>query len=439
MSVSTRPLVGALRRIVGPAGFSYDPKALKAAAIDGRHPRWVVRPRTVEQVSAVLALAEEESLAVVTRGSGSSLDFGWPPARLDIVLDMTAFDHIVNDNPADLTVSLEAGVTAGALAIRAAARQQFLPVDPPGAAARTLGGMVASNASGPLRFRYGTLRDLLLGVRFVQADGVVTWGGARVVKSVSGYDVPKLLVGSLGTLGVLVELTLRLHPAPAVDRSWLLTLNAPSAAQPVVDRLLDSPLQPNRVEYLNPGALTACALPAAGGALAIAIGSVEDAVREQGERLTELSRGPGVASAPLPAEFWAVYDQAIGKAEGEVVLHLRTLPARFGETAQEVEDALAVAAVDLPPIVTGCAGLGTLRVVLTGAEPVAVRALVDRLRSVLSPLEGSVVVQGGDPGLRAQLDPWGTPEPGVLAVMRKIKATFDPKRVLSPGRFIGQL
>jgi glycolate oxidase FAD binding subunit len=439
VSVSTRSLVGALRHIVGPAGFSYDPKVLKAAAIDGRHPRWVVRPRTVEQLSAVLALAEAESLAVVPRGSGSSLNFGWPPARLDMVLDMTGFDRVVDDNPADLTVSLEAGVTLGALAARAATRQQFLPIDPPGAAARTLGGMVASNASGPLRFRYGTLRDLLLGVRFVQADGVVTRGGARVVKSVSGYDVPKLLVGSLGTLGVLVELTLRLHPAPAVERSWLLTLNAPSEVQPVVDGVLDSTLQPSRLEYLNPGGLMACALSAGGAALVVAIGSVEEAVREQGERLAELGRAIGVALTPLPTAFWASYDQAVGQAEGEVVLHLRTLPARFGETVQELEEELAVAAADLPPIVTGCAGLGTLRVVLTGAQAVDVRALVDRLRGFLSPMGGSVVVQGGGAELRRQVDPWGVPEPGVLALMRKVKATFDPKRVLSPGRFIGQL
>src|SRR5207245_9923324 len=113
------------------------------------------------------------------------------------------------------------GSASRPLASLLAARRQFLALDPAGAAARTLGGMTATNASGPLRARYGTMRDLLLGVRFVQADGVVTWGGSKVVKSVSGYDVPKLMVGALGTLGVLGELTLRLHPRPDVEGSWL--------------------------------------------------------------------------------------------------------------------------------------------------------------------------------------------------------------------------
>src|SRR6266540_3133332 len=112
-----------------------------------------------------------------------------------------------------------------------ASRRQLLPVDPPGVGSRTLGGLVATAASGPLRARYGTLRDLLLGVRFVQADGVVTWGGARVVKSVTGYDVPKLMVGALGSLGVLGELTLRLHPMPEFEATWLASFNGPAAAQ----------------------------------------------------------------------------------------------------------------------------------------------------------------------------------------------------------------
>ena len=212
--MSARSIAEALGKIVGRDRVVDDPARLAGAAVDGVIPRWVVHATATEQVSAVLALASEESLAVVPRGSGSALDLGNPPARVDIVLDLTDMDRVIEDNPDDLTVSVEAGLTAGALAARLAPRRQWLPVDPPGGSSRTLGGLVATAAHGPLRARYGTLRDLLLGVRFVQADGVVTWGGARVVKSVTGYDVPKLMVGSLGTLGVLCELTLRLHPQP---------------------------------------------------------------------------------------------------------------------------------------------------------------------------------------------------------------------------------
>src|SRR5206468_12629514 len=150
---------------------------------------------------------------------------------------------------------VQAGISSGALAARLSPRRQWLALDPPGGAARTLGGIVATNASGPRRVRYGTARDLLLGVRFVQADGVVTWGGSKVVKSVSGYDVPKLMVGALGTLGILAEVTLRLHPLPEVERSWLALVASPGEAQAFVERVIASPLQPSRVEIFNERAL----------------------------------------------------------------------------------------------------------------------------------------------------------------------------------------
>ncbi len=142
--------------------------------------------------------------------------------------------------------------------------RQFLPLDPRGDA-HTIGGIAAAGLSGPLRFRYGTMRDLLLGVRFVQADGVATWGGSKVVKSVTGYDVPKLMVGALGTLGVLVELTLRLHARPEVERTWMVPCGSAAAAGTLTAALLDSPLQPNRIELMNEHALGR-RRPAAGAA-----------------------------------------------------------------------------------------------------------------------------------------------------------------------------
>src|SRR5215470_54696 len=180
MAVTTRSIAAGLVSIGGRDSVIEDPTWLAAHAVDGVVPRWSIRAGNVEQVVAVLALAAEESLAVVPRGSGSALGLGHPPARVDVLLDMRAMDRVVDYNPDDLTASVEAGVTAGALAARLGPRRQLLPLDPPGVASRTLGGLVATAASGPLRLRYGTLRDLLLGVRFVQADGVVTWGGARV-------------------------------------------------------------------------------------------------------------------------------------------------------------------------------------------------------------------------------------------------------------------
>ena len=201
-------------------------------------------------------------------------------------------------------MTVGAGATLGRLEAPLRARGQFLPLDPPGAATRTIGGVVATNASGPLRVRYGTSRDLLLGVRFVQADGVVTWGGAKVVKSVTGYDIPKLMVGSLGTLGILSELTLRLHPLPNCERTWIVTFGAAQSAQAFVASLMDSALQPNRVEWLNRMAARAWTEMPAAAAIVVSVGSVEASVLDQQTRIEERARQANGVMSEVAHDCW---------------------------------------------------------------------------------------------------------------------------------------
>src|SRR2546425_10229217 len=291
MPVAARSIGEAFVTIAGRDRVRDDVRAARAAAVDGQLPRWVVRPASIDQLSRIVALAHDDGLVVVPRGGGSALELGRPPARVDVVIDLSGLDQVLEYNPDDLTITVQAGITAGALAALLAPRRQFLALDPPGAATRTLGGMTATNATGPLRVRYGTMRDLLLGVRFVQADGVVTWGGSKVVKSVSGYDVPKLMVGALGTLGVLGELTLRLHPLPDVERTWLVPLPSTQAAQALVERIVDSPLQPNRIEFFNDRALEALPVETGVGGVAGSVGGVGGGVRGEGGRVGTMAEG----------------------------------------------------------------------------------------------------------------------------------------------------
>src|SRR5437660_3295739 len=344
VSVVARPIGRALAAIVGRESVVEADEACARSAIDGLVPRWVVQPTSLEQVSRVLALAWDAELAVVPRGGGNALELGRPPSRLDLVLDLRRLDRIIEYNSDDLTVTVEAGTTAAALAARVGTRRQLLPLDPAGVARRTLGGLAATNASGPLRARYGTLRDLLLGVRFVQADGVVTWGGAKVVKSVSGYDVPKLMVGALGTLGVLTELTLRLHPLPDSERSWLVPLDRPQAAQDFVARLIDSPLQPSRVELFNDHASRLLLAESGSAGVAVSIGSVADAVREQGERLAAMATAQGARIVPLPDGFWSTVSSAMEPPPGWTVLHVASLAGRLADTVDAIGDIVRTAA-----------------------------------------------------------------------------------------------
>ena len=428
MAVTTSAaLSDALRTIVGAEHVREG-----GAPVDGVLPRWIAAPATVAEAAALVALAHDARLAVVPRGGGNALELGHPPGRVDLVLETRRLDAVLEYTPEDLTVTVQAGCTAGALAAQLAPWRQILPLDPPGFTARSLGGIAATQASGPLRQRYGTMRDLLLGVRFAQADGVLTWGGAKVVKSVSGYDVPKLMVGALGTLGVLLELTLRLHPAPDYESTWLATFRTPAHGQECVAGLLDSTVQPNRLELLDSRMLAACGLPVSAAALAISIGTIEPAVRaEEGLVKALVQRAHGTFET-MGASFWRTYDRALGAFDG-VTLRIGTVPARLVETLGAVQAVLPDAAV------AGSAGLGALRALVTHTDAAALARALERLRATLGDIDGAVVVERASRALREGLDPWGEVAAPALAVMRALKTEFDPRGVLNPGRFVGGL
>lgn len=429
MSVAARPIGAALSAVLGDR-LRDDAETCGAATVDGVTPRWVARPASVDEVARVLAVAHEERLAVTPRGSGTALELGRPPARLDLALDLRGLDRVLEYNPDDLTVTVQAGVPGATLAARLAAHGQALPLDPPGWQRRTLGGVVATQASGPLRLRYGAPRDLLLGVRFVQADGVVTWGGAKVVKSVTGYDVPKLLAGSLGTLGVLAELTLRLHPVSEAEATAVALFAETARAQDFVARLLDSTAQPGRVELLDARALNACSLERAGAGVAVSIATVEEAVRAQHVVVAQLAEAAGGRVVwPAPG-FWSAYERTQLEA-GPTVVRVATLVNRV---------AAAVAGVGgAGRGITGSAALGLLRISLPAAPVTMVAAVVERLREIVAEADGSVVVERGSRALREVVDPWGPVAEGAMDVMRALKTEFDPRGVLNPGRFVGGL
>ena len=438
VAVSTRALVDAFRSIVGGAQARDDRAAREAFAIDGVMPALVVAPASIDETASVVALAAAEHLAIVPRGSGTSLAQGRPAERVDLVLDLSRLDRVVEYNADDLTATVEAGVTAGSLAAILRARGQQLAVDPPGGSARTLGGLVATNASGPLRARYGTLRDLLLGVRFVQADGVLTWGGSKVVKSVTGYDVPKLMVGGLGTLGVLSELTLRLHALPEAEHTSVIAFASATAAEELALRILDSSLQPNRLEMGDAGVSRALGVEGS-CALAVSFASVEPAVAAQAAEVIRLAQRAGALAVRSVPDLWAVYDRIWARDADATLLTLGSMPGRLAETFGAVAAASEALGSGPKMLAGGSAVIGSLRMLVRGAAPSAVARLIEDVRSSVSGWDGTVIVQGAPRDVRAAVDPWGPVPAEALAVMRALKLTFDPEGLLNPGRFVGGL
>src|SRR6266568_6125363 len=196
-----------------------DPDELRNYAVDGLLPRLAVIPETVEQVAQIVALANQQGLTVLSLGGGSRINLGGIPERIDVLLEMDSLTRLLEHEAPDLTCHVEAGITLAALQAQLATKGQRLALDPPGAQQATIGGILASNASGPKRLRYGTARDMVIGLHVVQASGEVARSGGRVVKNVAGYDLNKLYIGSLGTLGIIVEANFKLQPFPIKERT----------------------------------------------------------------------------------------------------------------------------------------------------------------------------------------------------------------------------
>ncbi|HKW95250.1 MAG TPA: FAD-binding oxidoreductase, partial [Methylomirabilota bacterium] len=382
-----------------------------------------------------LALCAAERLAVVVRGRGSSLALGNPPRRLDVVLELSRLAAVRDYVPEDMVATVEAGVTLGALAAHLAPHRQMLALDPPNGDGRSVGGVLATNASGPLRFRYGTGRDLLLGARFVQADGTLTWGGARVVKSVTGYDVPKLLVGSLGTLGVIVEATLRLHPRPPATRSWYLGFPADDRARAFLAALLDSPLQPDRAALVDAAGLRRAGLTADPFAFLLSIGSVAEAVEDQGRALERLASAHGGRSQGLAESAWAGLGQALG---GPILFRLACEPRRLLERMGEAQAMAGRLGVVAAVVAEPGHGVGWISL-WTAPVPARVAREVMQVRRALEPEGGSLVLERAPADLKAQVEVWGDIDAEILAIMKRIKTEFDPGDLLAPGRFVGRL
>jgi glycolate oxidase FAD binding subunit len=407
-------------------------------AVDGVRPRFVAAPLTVDAVGRVMALASAHGLAVVPTGNGTRLGWGAPPRRLDIVLSLARLDRILAYEPADLTLSVECGTTIGALDPVLRPYRQFVPIDGPGSRTSTIGGLIATGAAGPYRARYGTMRDLLVGVTVVRADGTLVRGGGRVVKNVTGYDIPKLHVGALGTLGVVVEAHLRLHPRPAEERTWVAGFPSAEAALDAALEIRSTAVVLSRCQLLTPAALRTLGESAPPPcALAVTVGSVPAAVRAQGREIAEACGRVGGALVEVPdADAWwrrAVEVTWPGGDAPSLALRIGTRPTDVVKALHVVE---SVGPAGGALLGTANVATGVLHATLAPVEPSRVAEVVRRTREAVAALGGSCVVEHAPAAAKPGLDVWGDVGPA-LGAMQRLKAELDPAGVLNPGRYVG--
>jgi len=214
----------------------------------------VITPQTPEELADVLRRWALHERAMALVGAGSKRLMAGPVEAADECVSTAAMNHVLEYEPQDLTISVEAGLPWRELKRTVAENRQMVPLDPPFSDRATVGGVVASNSSGPRRLLYGTARDMVIGMRFATLEGKLVESGGMVVKNVAGLDMAKLMIGSFGTLAAVAVVNFKLTPAPEVERSFLLPFDSPESAVIARNRVLNGPLQPAAVDVLNPGA-----------------------------------------------------------------------------------------------------------------------------------------------------------------------------------------
>lgn len=411
-----------------------------ADAVDGVVPAHVARPETTEAVRHLVRKASGDGHALVATGLGRHLTIGEPPARLDLLLRLDRLDRVREHEAADMTVTVEVGCPLATLERVLAGAQQWLPLDPPAPEATTVGGLIAANLSGPLRASQGTVRDLLLGLRWVSPDGDLVSAGGRVVKNVAGYDLAKAHVGAYGTLGVLVEATFKVRPRPPRERALVLVCDHPRAALEVALAARDA-VEPGWLEIASPGLLAEapeapCVVVGWLG-LAEEVADAEDRVRSSAAaavhgrpRARALGTLDDDAAAGLRARL-----AGVALAPGAATLRAVTLPGALGAL---LADATRLAQDGgEPPCWAAHAASGIARIVVHEARNVA--PFVAALRPRLEAAGGSLLVERAAPDIKHAIRElggvFGDPGEG-RALMQRLKDAFDPRRTLAPGRFV---
>jgi len=408
-----------------------------------------VVPTTLGEVAESVRAAYEANQAVYPRGGGTALNYGCEASRAGVQLDLSSLKRIVDYTPRDMTIVVEAGVRMSELAATLAAEGQHLPIDVPRAGEATIGGVVATNWNGPRRYGHGTIRDYVIGIHAVDGRGVAFKGGGRVVKNVAGYDFCKLLTGSLGTLGVITQLALKVKPRPAASGAVAAECRGLAAADTMLARLVELPAPPVAIDMLQ-GAAWKSVLPQSEPPIAVSDANAVMVVRLEGTERevdwlsaqveTELRRSGGMnvrRLEPVEADaFWArqvaFCDQGAGDSSdgSAMVIKIAVPPSAVTAMVGQLLE------LDRECTIHSHAGNGIIYARFRRFQQADLtRVLVGRWRPAAIRFGGSLVVVSTTlEGLTPHLI-WGG-RTDATALLERVKEKFDPRNILNPGRFV---
>ncbi|MDP9237903.1 MAG: FAD-binding oxidoreductase [Chloroflexota bacterium] len=406
-------------------------QGLARFAVDSSEPDVEITPTSIGQLQAMLTEAHEAGIAVISVGGGTQLGIGNVPAAYDAAISLGRIDRVIAYEPADLTVTVEPGLRLSDLQELLATSGQCLPLDPPCDPAATIGGVLATNSSGPMRHAYGTARDWLIGARIVHADGASSKSGGRVVKNVAGYDMHKLHIGALGTLGVIAEATFKLTPLPIAQTSIAIGCgDARSACKLVLDAH-DAGLSIQAAEVLSPTAAHRMLDEARWSVVARCAGgqgAIDRTVRE----LNRLAMDAGAKTQVVNGEVWGRWSPEF--VPSVLSLRISVMPSAVAATIDALDRSLAGAAARISATVTA----GLVRVQLEPTRDEGAPALIGRASEIAMRNGGTMMIDAAPVAVKRSMDVFGPVRPDV-SIMKRLKEQFDPHGVLAPGRFAGRL
>jgi len=403
--------------------------------VDGKVPTIRCVPESPEQIGVLLSTCAEAGAGVVPWGGGTAMSLGNIPDRVDVVVDLARFDNLIEHDAANLTATIQAGMPLAALQEALGRERQCVPVDPPHPNRATLGGLVAANSNGPRRMAYGGIRDLVIGMKMVLATGEQIKAGGKVVKNVAGYDMCKLFVGSLGTLGIITEVTMKMAPLP--ERAATIFASGPlSKTVELVDAVFQTPLVPVGIALMSAEVPQDAGVRAQTSGVAVWAEGFDEAVNRHLREVDALAKRIGLSAEVLPTTAHArLWEQIrdFGAGDARVVVRV-TVPLGAVATVVSAVDRWRTAS--MPVHYVAHAGTGTVWV---SYDPSPASATwFAELGRLAAEHKGHAVMTSAPVTVKHGVDVWGPPPPS-LALMQAIKLQFDPQRVLNPGRFVAGL
>ncbi len=396
-------------------------------------PDYIVYPHDSENLSKIIKYARSHQLSIMPCGSGSKITWGGLKKEIRLVVSTQKLDRIIEHAVDDLTVTVEAGVKLADLQNILKDKGQFLALDPAYPETATIGGIIATADSGSWRSRYGGVRDMLLGISFVRADGAIAKAGGRVVKNVAGYDLMKLFTGSYGTLGIIQEATFRLYPLPEDSRTILLS-GENEAIATATQTLLNSTLTPTAADLLSSGLVKTLEIDTDMTSLMVRFQSIAESCTQQTKILESIAKNLNLKTSLYQdkeeEKLWQRLQKIIRipASTSSITCKIGVLPTAAVETLNKLTQ------------LTNNSGLGLIRA-NSGLGYLNLDENIDTIKKMRSHLEknrGFLTILAAQNQIKQEIEPWGYTG-NSLEIMTKIKQQFDPENILNPGCFIGKI